>query len=290
MSGKIVKLLLIPLFLIIGLIVVVIMVRLPTGNIPVLNKHVEAGTVIAAADVDSLSWPQVATIPNMVLDPAEVIGKTTATSIDPRQPIVTNMLVDPTRTGTNAVVDPHFPYAIKSDLPLIKMFVPVDIRRGDGGAIQPGNYVNVLRVTGPDQGSIILQKIHVVSARGADGHEILLAPITTTPVDPAAPPAAAVVLPAGYLLAVTPAQAVLLAAVDPIQIFLVYTTADAPDLSCSIPSGLPAANCGGAVAPAATPAPSAVPQASPSVAPGVTPLPVVRASQAPAVPSASPTH
>jgi hypothetical protein len=104
----------------------------------------------------------------------------------------------------------------------LKIFIPVDLRRSSGGTVVPGDLVNLLIPNGDGSATFILQKVPVVAARSEEGRSV---EITRDIVAGSAGGGAGV---AGYIVAVTPDNALRIFAVQLDAIVLIPTTSDAP--------------------------------------------------------------
>lgn len=233
--------------LVLLLVVAVVLMRLPTTTIPSVGTTVEAGEIIETSDLVEISWPVNAVYPDLITEPGELVGRRAVTRINANQPVSRPMLTMPNATTADAPVDPRY---LDFDANKLQYFLPVDLRRTSGGLVQNGDWVNILQV-GEGGSRFILQKIHVIGARGATGQD-LSAPST----DPAVP-AAPIGVPTGFMLALTPDQMQTLIALPPEQVHLIKTTPDAPDLP-GVATGLEMYNPGdgGPSLPEGTPAPS----------------------------------
>ena len=253
-------------------IVLLVVSRFPTTDIPVLTQPVAAGEKITAADIGHAQVPSNFLFSSIVTADDQLIDKTAAVDIAAKEPIKLSELGTP--RGTIKGGDPKFPFANAADVDKLYVWVPVDLARSSGNVVSPGDYVDVLFVS-EGRSQFVLQKVHVVAMRTADGHDISALPGGDNPTGPG-------VLPAGAILALTKAQAELVTALPPAALNLIWTRVDAPDLP-GVPTG---ASGDGGTSPLASPSPIVGPTPTPAVSPTTAPSESPSASGS-ATPSAS---
>lgn len=217
----------------------VIVFRYPTTEIWTLRARVAAGQTIKEADLRQLSLPTVVVErfgERIVAEKEGLIGKIATISIDADVPILVGAVgaVDPScRTPEQqaaaaasgkpcTALDPRYPALAAGDEKKLKIFIPVDLRRSSGGTVVPGDLVNLLIPNGDGSATFVLQKVPVVAARSEDGRSIEL----TREIVATSGKGGATV--AGYIVAVTPENALRIFAVQLDAIVMIPTTSDAP--------------------------------------------------------------
>lgn len=233
--------------------------RYDVTSLPTLTAPVAKGATITQANIRVIQYPSNALVnfeSNLIKNVADLEGRVASVPILAGVPLTTNLFGD----ADSATRDPRYPKANEFDTNLIKYFVPTDLKSSQGGVIRPDDYVNVIYQDPTAQtATFVLQKIHVVGARtvggnntegGAGGTGTGGGLITTN--TNSSNSAAAKLTIAGYLLAVTPQQALLLAPLNPANIRLVQVPIDWPELP-GVPSGFGATPA--SPAPSVSPAP-----------------------------------
>lgn len=215
--------------------------RYDVTSLPTLTAPVAKGATITQANIRVIQYPSNALInfeSNLIKNAADLEGRVASVPILAGVPLTTNLFGD----ADSATRDPRYPKASELDTNLIKYFVPTDLKSSQGGVIRPDDYVNVIYQDPTAQtATFVLQKIHVVGARtmngnntdgGAGGTAAGGGLINTN----TGGSAATKLTIAGYLLAVTPQQALLLAPLNPANIRLVQVPIDWPELP-GVPAG-----------------------------------------------------
>lgn len=228
----------------------VVAFRYQTTNVPTLAVAVAKGDTITAANLRVIPYPANALVnfSGLITNPAELEGKVAAVPINAGTPLTANLF-----GAAGTTKDPRYPAALDADLFNIKYFVPTDIKSSQGGVIRPDDYVDVIfQDPSAQTATFVLQKIHVVGARTASGTNTegnaTSAAGGGSLLGGGAGATKPTLIIAGYLLSVTPTQALLLAPLNPANIRLVQVDPASPDLQ-GVPSGL------GTAVPSASPAP-----------------------------------
>lgn len=194
--------------------------RVQTTEIPVAATNLRAGQVIEAGHLRMKTVPLDGIYAGQYSDARQIVGRTLLVGIPADSPILTTVLAEEGDRPNR-----EFPGMTAEDEGKLIVFVKTDLVSSSGNVVRAGDYVNVLHVSyNRCRGSLFLERVRVVGARNADGNEV-------TPVAQGASAKDPSQRIAGYLLAVTPEQSVLLAGLPADQLRLIYTTADAPPLS-----------------------------------------------------------
>jgi Flp pilus assembly protein CpaB len=222
---RILRLVLMAVFLlaIVGLVAFSIL-RVQTTQIPVAAGDIAVGQTIEQSDLRMKSVPLDSLYASQYTDVEQIVGKTAVVAISAGSPMLRTTLSE---TGS---LSTRFKDLGPDDADKLIVFVRTDIVRSSGFTIRSGDYVNLMRVYSVNNQpttSIFLEKVHVVGARNADGNEV-------TPVQPGAVARSASQRIAGYLLALSPEDAALVAGISPEQLYLIYTTLDAPALDLPV--------------------------------------------------------
>jgi hypothetical protein len=247
----------------------------------VLNRQVEPGTVIGSDMVVEGTIPiGVGQSLPLIRSVDEVVGRVAQIRIEAGVALLNNFFTDrcnPAGLGS----DPWFPMATEEDREKLKVFIPADIRRS-GGLVALGDYVNVFRIVG-EESVFLLQKVHVVGLRTADGQDS--ARNTDGGIVVSQPGAGSPTGTAGYVIALDLTNTKKLIGMDPTTLVFVRTDLAAADLPEAPVVSRATVECKTAPAPGASPSPSPSPTPKPSDTPSALPSP----SDAPKPsPSASP--
>lgn len=254
--------------LIVGVLLLSILVfRYRTVTILVPTADISAGTKIEATMLQQKVWPEAGSFTGIVVDPASIIGQTTQVSLPADAPISLNVL------GPRAqqAADPRYPAMISSEANKMVIFVPSDLVRSTGNTVITGERVNIVQVDPISlEAKVIFQRVLVIAARSDAGLNIDLnqSIVSNGPT----------VIPAGYLLALTPGNALQLLKIPATQLTLVPVGVCSPFLP-TVPfeqAADQAATACSNSAPGATPAPAnsgPTPSTLPSSTPSLSPVP-----------------
>ena len=221
----------------IGLFTVVAF-RYQTTNVPTLVTAISKGDSVTAANLRIIPYPANALVnfAGLITNSSDLEGKVAAVSINAGVPLTANLF------GVSNAKDPRYPTATDLDQFNIKYYIPTDIKSSQGGVIRPGDYVDVIyQDVGVQTATFVLQKVHVVGARTAAGDNTEGNGTSTTGSEGGllgvGGSSRATFGIAGYLLSVTPTQALLLAPLNPANIRLVQVDPESPNLP-GISSGI----------------------------------------------------
>jgi len=265
--------------LIVGVLLLSILVfRYRTVTILVPAADISAGTKIEATMLKQEVWPEAGSFKGIVVDPASIVGQTTQISLPANAPISLNALGQLAQQAA----DPRYPAMISSENNKMIVFVRSDLVRSTGNTVIPGERVNIVRVDPISlEATVIFQRVLVIAARSDTGLNLDL----NRSIVSAGP----TTIPAGYLLALVPNNALELLKIPAAQLTLVPTGACSPFLPLIISeqaADQAAAACGGS-----TPGASSAPTGSgttPSAAPaGTTPSSAPTSPVLPATPRPS---
>lgn len=218
---RILRMVLMGVFLlaIVGLVAFSIL-RVQTTQIPVAAVNITAGQTIEQQHLRMKSVPLDSLYTGQFTDVEQIVGKTAVVAITEGSPMLAGALSE---TGS---LSTRFRDLAEDDADKLIVFVRTDIVRSSGFTVRSGDYVNLMRVVGGTS-SIFLEKVHIVGARNADGNEV-------TPVAPGTSARTPAQRVAGYLLALAPEDAALVAGIPSEQLYLIYTTPDAPSLDLPV--------------------------------------------------------
>ena len=214
----------------------VVAFRYQTTNVPTLVTSIDRGDTVTAANLRIIPYPANALVnfAGLITNSSDLEGKVAAVSISAGVPLTANLF------GASNAKDPRYPTATDVDQFNIKYYIPTDIKSSQGGVIRPGDYVDVIyQDAGVQTATFVLQKVHVVGARTAAGDNTEGNGTSTTGggLLGVGGSSRATLSIAGYLLSVTPTQALLLAPLNPANIRLVQVDPESPNLQ-GIPSGI----------------------------------------------------
>ena len=186
-------------------------------NIPVAAVTIASGDLITADKIATVDVSSSGIYPDQITDKTLVIGKFAQAAIQKGAPFFFSTIANQSASQTVGFLS-------EEDAGKQVIFVRTDLAHADGNIIQPGSYANLMQVDQTKGVSrIFLEKVHVVGARNADGNAV--APL---------PPGGTVTSPAqriaGYLLALNPLDAAYVAGIPQDNLYLLYTTKDAPPL------------------------------------------------------------
>ncbi len=243
--------------LVIGVLLLSILVfRYQTINVLVPQVDIPSGTKVAAPMLRVETWPASGGFSGIVTDPAEIVGKTTQTVLSAGAPINVTALGD----RAAVALDPRYPAMSEAEAGKMVVFIRSDLVRSSGNTVVPGERVSIVQVDPVSlKAEIVLQRVLVIAARSDTGGNLRL--------DKRIVSDGPAVIPAGYLLALDPANALKILATPSAQLTFVPVAVCSP-LMPNIASEedatqLAAAQLAAACPGTATGAPVAAPVASP---------------------------
>lgn len=208
------------ILVLLGLLFGMIAAKAAVTNVPVLNREVLHGKAITQSDISWVSWPlngsgvmtDALGDPVFVMTEAGLTHMLALVDLPANTPILSATVATPAEYG--ARVNPSFPGAGPGDATKLAFF----IQMGNGAPIPVGSYVSIMR-NSPTISGWVLQKIRIISLRSKRGTELKDEDLTAKGAGFG-----------GYVVSVTPAEALILGSIPPSEIVVYATTPDAPNL------------------------------------------------------------